>query len=126
MTRGKGTSRRGGISYEGREFVGVENTGSGEVGAETVFRYRQEGDVVWATYAGGGVRFGTLIATVGDGGRLDMRYGHVNARGELMTGECLSTPEVLPDGRLRLFERWRWTSGDRSAGTSVVEERREG
>ena len=65
---------------------------------------------------------GTLVAAVDEAGRLDMRYAHINAAGSLMTGECQSTPERLADGRLRLHERWRWTSGDGSAGTSVVEE----
>ena len=68
------------------------------------------------------MRLGTLVATVDAAGGLDMRYAHVNAAGVLMTGTCRSTPDVLADGRLRLHERWRWTSGDRTAGTSVVEE----
>jgi hypothetical protein len=87
-----------------------------------VFAYRQSGDVVSATYEGGGVRSGVLIATADGGGSLDARYAHVNASGGLMTGECRTTPEVLPDGRLRLHEEWRWTSGDGSSGRSVVEE----
>ena len=62
------------------------------------------------------------MASVDDDGALDMRYAHVNAEGHLMTGECRSTPDLLPDGRLRLHERWQWTSGDRSAGESIVEE----
>ena len=110
------------IDYDDRRFRAVETTANGEVGDGTVFHYRQRGDVVWATYEGGGVRFGTLVAAVNGAGGLDMRYSHVNASGELMTGECRSTPEVLGDGRLRLHERWRWTSGDRSEGESVVEE----
>lgn len=32
------------------------------------------------------------------------------------------TPEILPDGRIRLHERWQWTNGDGSSGTSIVEE----
>jgi len=40
-----------------------------------------------------------------------------------MTGVCRTTPEQLPDGRLRLHETWHWTSGDGSAGSSVLEER---
>ena len=110
------------IHYDGRRFRSVENSETGEAGPETVFSYGQSGDVVSATYGGGDVRLGTLVATVDSGGNLDARYGHVNTSGELMTGECRTTPEVLPDGRLRLHEEWRWTSGDRSSGTSVVEE----
>jgi len=87
-----------------------------------VFRYRQDGSVVWADYSGGEILRGQLIAICDDEGRLDMRYQHINARGELMTGVCKSMPEVLPDGRVKLHEEWRWTSGDMSAGESVVEE----
>jgi len=110
------------VDYDGRRFRPVENSGTGEVGPETVFDYRQDGDVVSATYGGGGVRSGVLIATVDGEGNLDARYGHVNASGGLMTGECRTTPEVLPNGRLRLHEEWRWTSGDGSSGRSIVEE----
>ncbi len=110
------------VAYSGRRFRSVENSFTGEVGPETVFDYRQEDDLVWATYGGGTVRFGTLVATADAEGRLDVRYGHVNRGGDLMTGECRTTPEVLPDGRLRLHEEWRWTSGDGSSGRSVVEE----
>ena len=110
------------IDYHDRRFRAVETTANGEVGGDTLFHYRQHGDVIWATYEGGGVQLGTLVAAVDEAGGLDMRYAHVNAEGDLMTGECRSTPEVLPDGRLRLHERWRWTSGDESSGESVVEE----
>ncbi|MFT5144404.1 MAG: hypothetical protein ACI80V_000601 [Rhodothermales bacterium] len=110
------------LNYDGRRFVAIANSANGEVSARTVFHYRQRDDLVWATYEGGGVRFGTLVATVDGSGRLDMRYSHVNASGELMTGTCRSNPELLVDGRLRLHESWHWTSGDRSRGESVVEE----
>ena len=39
-----------------------------------------------------------------------------------MTGICQSTPELLPNGKLRLHEAWQWTAGDRSKGSSVIEE----
>jgi hypothetical protein len=109
-------------NYHNRRFRSVSNTANGEVSTATVFNYQQEGEVVWATYWGGSIKFGTLIATVDEAGCLEMRYSHVNSAGELMTGQCHSTPQVLPDGRLRLQEVWQWTSGDRSQGESVVEE----
>lgn len=118
----RGGRRGASVNYDGRRFSSVENSATGEVGPETVFQYRQDGDVVQASYEGGSVRRGTLIATVDGEGRLDARYAHVNASGDLMTGECRSTPEVLADGRIRLHEEWRWTSGDRSSGQSIIEE----
>jgi hypothetical protein len=100
----------------------VENSGSGEVGTETVFHYHQDGGLVWAEYSGGEIVRGTLIAKCSPDGRLDMRYQHYNRKGELMTGRCISTPELLPDGRIRLNEKWQWTSGDLSTGESAIEE----
>jgi hypothetical protein len=110
------------INYDNRRFRPVDNSAGGEVDGETLFHYRQREELVWATYEGGGIRWGTLVATVDESGNLDMRYAHVNEAGELMTGVCRSKPEVLPDGRLRLHERWRWTSGDGGEGRSVLEE----
>lgn len=71
---------------------------------------------------GGAIRAGHLIALVLADGSLDVRYHHVNQSGALMTGVCRSVPDRLPDGRVRLHERWTWTSGDLSSGQSIVEE----
>jgi hypothetical protein len=113
------------IHYDGRIFSSVSNSASGDVSSETRFLYRQRGDVVWATYEGGAVRFGTLVARVAPDGALDMRYQHVSEDGTLKTGTCRSVPELLPDGRLRLHESWAWTSPAEASGSSVVEEVRE-
>jgi hypothetical protein len=77
---------------------------------------------VWAEYRGGEIIFGNLIAKVFDDDSLEMSYQHLNLSGELMTGKCLSTPEILPDGKIRLFEQWQWTCKDFSSGESVIEE----
>ena len=51
-----------------------------------------------------------------------MRYQQVNNKGELMTGVCFSKSEILANGKIRLHETWQWTAGDKSKGTSVLEE----
>lgn len=108
------------VNLDRRTFVSAFNTDNGEVGSETVFQYRQEGNLVWAEYAGGAIVKGHLIANMDDAGVLDMRYHHVNDIGELMIGKCISTPEVLDDGRIKLHEKWQWLSGDMSSGTSEI------
>lgn len=110
------------IDYNNRRFRSVSNSESGEVGAETLFHYHQKDDFVWATYEGGSIVFGSLIAKVLENDSLEMRYQHLNRQGELMTGVCKSAPEILPDGRIRLYETWQWTCGDNSKGESIVEE----
>ena len=110
------------IDYDDRMFASVTNSESGDVGSGTTFHYRQQGDIVWATYQGGAVAFGTLIARVQLDGSLDMRYEHVTTDGAIKTGKCLSRPEILVDGRIRLHERWQWTEAGTEAGESVIEE----
>jgi hypothetical protein len=110
------------INYNGRRFRSVMNSANGEVNGETEFQYRQSGNIVTGIYHGGGILLGHLLATSNEAGELDMRYHHVNDAGTLMTGTCRSRPELLPDGRLRLHERWQWTSGDGTKGESVLEE----
>jgi hypothetical protein len=110
------------INYHNRTFRPVSNTENGETSEETFFEYRQTGHILTSTYSGGQIERGHLIGLVDEEGRIDMRYHQINTRGELMTGICRSTPELLPDGRIRLHEEWEWTSGDRSKGRSVLEE----
>jgi hypothetical protein len=111
----------GAVSYDGLAFRSLENP-DGEVDGETRFLYRQRGNRVWATYRGGAIAFGTLVAAAAGDGRLDMRYQHVNRAGDWREGQCQSTPERLPDGRLRLRESWQWTAGAVGRGESTVEQ----
>lgn len=110
------------INYDGRVFKPVSNTENGETSGETVFLYKQVGNILTSTYAGGRIKQGHLIGLVDADGNIDMRYHQVNDRNEIMTGMCRSTPEVMDNGKIRLHESWQWTSGDRSAGRSVLEE----
>ncbi len=110
------------LNYNNRKFRPVLNSETGEVSGDTLFRYRQKGNIVTGEYSGGAIITGSLIAKVDEAGNLDMRYQHINADGIIMTGKCSSIPEVLFDGRIRLHETWQWTSGDFSSGNSIVEE----
>lgn len=110
------------MNYHNKKFRPVQNTENGETSAETIFHYKQEGNILTSEYAGGKIVKGHLIGLVDEAGAIDMRYHQVNDQGELMTGTCQSKPEVLPNGKIRLHETWRWTSGDESAGSSIIEE----
>lgn len=110
------------INYNSKRFSPVSNTDNGEVDAETVFEYKQQGNVLSCEYSGNSILQGHLIGLVADDGQIDMRYHQVNTQGILMTGICESIPEILADGRIRLHESWQWTSGDGSKGNSVLEE----
>lgn len=110
------------INYNNKTFRPVSNTENGETSSETIFTYRQDGNILTSAYMGGKIKYGHLVGLVDANGNIDMRYHQVNQNGELMTGICQSKPEMLQNGKIRLHESWEWTSGDKSKGQSILEE----
>lgn len=108
--------------YDGRLFRIVSSTGRTQTGEDTIFQYSQKADRLTGKYSGGDIELGHLIGLVDEDGNINMRYHHLTHEGHLMTGKCKSRPEVLESGKIRLHERWIWTCGDKSKGTSILEE----
>jgi hypothetical protein len=108
------------MNYDGRVFHVRSNSDNGEVGGETLFRYRQSGDRLTGSYHGGEIAEGHLLGRVADDGTLSFCYHHVTTAGELRAGRCTSAPTRTDEGRLVMKERWQWLTGDRSRGTSEL------
>ncbi len=109
------------LNLNNKKFKGISNSSTGEVSAKTIFHYRQKNDIIWATYEGGDILFGTL-----SGKRikntLEFNYQHQNTQGELLTGHCLSKVELNEQGKIQLLEKWQWTCREHSKGESILEE----
>ena len=110
------------INYNGKSFRPISNTVNAETSNHTVFHYKQVGNILTSEYSGGIIKYGHLIGLVDSNGNIEMRYHQINQNNELMTGVCNSTPEILSNGKIRLYEKWKWTSGDKSEGKSIIEE----
>jgi hypothetical protein len=110
------------MNYNNKKFRPVENSENGETSQDTIFEYKQTGNILTSEYKGGQIIKGHLIGLVDKNGTIEMRYHQVNTKGELMTGICISKPELKANGKLRLHEEWKWTSGDMSGGKSILEE----
>ena len=110
------------INYNNKIFRPISNTENGETSNETKFHYKQVGNMLSSEYSGGKILTGHLIGLVDKDGNIDMRYHQVNINHELMTGVCISKPEILNNGKIRLHETWEWTSGNKSKGNSIIEE----
>ncbi|MFB7915063.1 hypothetical protein [Streptomyces sp. NPDC056061] len=107
-------------SLDGLVLAPVADGAAGQVGTLTRFAYHERDGRIWAEYAGGDVVGGHLVGTrVGD--TLDFRYVQLTQDGTTSSGHCVATVVDLPDGRVRLEERWEWESREGS-GTSTVEE----
>ena len=74
------------MNYHDKKFRPASNTPNGETSGETIFHYKQEGNILTCAYSGGQIKSGQLIGLVDPEGNIDMRYHQVNTKGELMTG----------------------------------------
>lgn len=110
------------MNYNKKIFKAISNSQNGETSQETIFEYFQNGNVLSSEYSGGKILVGHLIGMVDELGQINMCYHHINMDGEIMTGVCFSKPEIHANGKIRLHEKWRWTSGDYSEGESILEE----
>jgi len=106
------------MNLHNKKFVALENSENGEVGAGTVFHYRQQKDIVWATYEGGSIKFGTLSGSI-EHNQLTFYYQHQDLQGIFKTGKCQTTVAWKAD-KIQLQESWQWTCGDYSKGTSIL------
>jgi hypothetical protein len=110
------------IDYNNRRFKVATNSENGEVSSNLIFHYLQKGNMLSCTYADKKILHGHLIGIVKEDGTIDLSYHQINDKHELKTGLCNSRPEMMPNGKIRIHENWRWTSGDLSEGTSMLEE----
>jgi diamine N-acetyltransferase len=110
------------INYNNRRFVAIENSDNGDVTPDLIFHYLQNDNIITSSYSGDKVKKGQLIGLVDDEGCIDMRYHQVNLGGGIMTGICKSTPEIMANGKIRLYEKWSRTSGDKTSGESILQE----
>ncbi|MFJ9369696.1 hypothetical protein ACIRRA_35505 [Nocardia sp. NPDC101769] len=104
------------INYEGRRFYNPEARDG------VIARYHQRGDLVWAHFAGGAVRRGSVTGLVDENGALRLAYSMVLSDGEIVCGVNRITPERAADGTLRLREEWERLGPNGSQGVCYLEE----
>ena len=110
------------MNYNSKRFRPITTSKNSQVSEEVIFEYHQIDSILTCTYRGGLIKEGHLIGLVDDEGKIEMRYHQINHLDELMTGTCTSIPEQLENGKILLHETWKWTSGDLSEGSSILEE----
>jgi hypothetical protein len=110
------------MNYHDKKFKMVSNSYNGEVSTDIIFHYHQVGHMIHCTYSGGYILLGHLIGRVENDFSINLNYHQINVRNEISTGICHSMPEILPNGKIRIHEKWQWTSGDLSEGVSILEE----
>jgi len=109
--------------YDGRTFVsaGAPETAAAD-GSVPRGHYHQSGDLVWGEISGGAVRTGSLAGRCEPDGTIRFAYCQVLVDGRVVAGDCVSRPERLPDGRIRLREEWQRFGPNADRGVSTVDE----
>ena len=110
------------INYNNKIFITRSNSANGDTNEETIFLYKQSGNLVTATYKGGPIKSGFIEATADANGNLQMLYYHTNIKNELITGICSSTAHIMPNGKIQILEDWQWTCKTFEKGRSILEE----
>lgn len=110
------------MNYNNKTFKLISSSGNSDLTSNTTFLYKQKDNLLISEYMSENVKFGQIIGVVSRNGEINMSYQQVGQDGKLKTGVCNSKPEILGNGKIRLYEKWTWTSGDKTQGQSVLEE----
>lgn len=68
------------MNYNDKKFRPISNTENGETSNETLFHYKQDGNILTSDYSGGKIKQGHLIGLVDEKGTINMRYHQVLQR----------------------------------------------
>jgi hypothetical protein len=103
------------FNLDGLQMHAVQTAPNGVINRDTLFRFAQERDAVWTSYAGGRIIRGFLVGVV-DGARLTFHYCQSKTGGALNSGHSNREPGRTADGLVEILEHFQWASG---AGTGL-------
>jgi hypothetical protein len=95
----------------------VENSENGKVNAETIFEYKQQGDLVTADYHGGTILYGKIIAKL-KGNNLEMLYQCITIHNELKAGKAFAEISLIENKKMKLKLNWEWLDNKNEKGVS--------
>lgn len=102
------------MNLAGQTFRAVANSQHGTMNTDTRMTFqRDDAQAVTATYAGGNISLGHVVARHTGERTLEMLYQCLTGAGELRAGHALA--RFAGD---RMFLEWQWLTGDRAHGES--------
>ena len=110
------------IDLDGKTFGIVANSENGEVSTDTLFYYKQDGELVTAKYYGGTIKYGKIIAKFDGDKNLEMLYQCLTDDGELKAGNANAKVSINSNNKIQLDLNWQWLNGDKTSGTSTYVE----
>jgi len=105
------------FNFHNKIFFLLENSESGKVNSDTVFNYKQKGNIVTADYSGGIIKYGKIIATL-ENDILNMIYQCVTTENELKAGKAIAKISLTKEHKILLQLNWQWLNGNQEKGVS--------
>lgn len=106
------------IDFNNKTFSLISNSENGKVTNETIFEYKQQGNLVTADYHGGSILYGKIIAIL-KGDQLDMLYQCITTNNELKAGKAIAQISIDENGKLKLELNWEWLDNSEEKGIST-------
>ncbi len=106
------------INFNNKTFSLIENSKNGQVNAETIFEYKQDGNLVTANYFGGTIKYGKIIAILTDN-TLQMIYQCCTSTNELRAGRASAEISYTGNNKMKMYLNWEWLGDEEGKGISV-------
>ena len=105
------------INFNNKTFSLITNTENGKANSDTIFEYKQKGELVTADYYGGDVLYGKIIA-LQQGKQLNMLYQCITTKNELKAGKAIAEISITKDLKIKLSLNWEWLDNNHEKGIS--------
>jgi hypothetical protein len=105
------------FDFNNKKFALIQNSENGQVNTETIFEYKQNGNLVTADYFGGTIKYGKIIADL-QGDKLSMLYQCITTENELKAGKAIAQISVSENEKINLKLNWEWLNNGNDKGTS--------
>ena len=105
------------FNFNNKTFSLIENSEKGKVSSETIFKYKQVGNLVTADYYGGNIKYGKIIANLKKD-KLDMLYQCITTENELKAGKAIANISLLDSDKIKLILNWEWLGKNNENGVS--------
>ena len=105
------------FNFNNKIFSLLENSENGKVNSETIFKYKQEGNLVTADYYGGSIKYGKIIAHLSNK-TLDMLYQCITTENELKAGKAIAKISLTNHNKIKLKLNWEWLGIKNESGIS--------
>lgn len=105
------------FNFNNKTFLLIENSKHGQVNSETVFKYKQEGNLVTADYSGGSIIYGKIIGQLKND-TMEILYQCLTSKKELKAGKAIANVSITKENKIKLKLHWEWIDDKNEKGTS--------